>query len=68
MVSVRRVNVIICTLLCMQPGRLKAVKAIGWYLDEHDLAQVSINLCDFETTPLHVVYEAVCHDAKVSSQ
>ena len=35
------------------------------YLDEHDLAHISINLCDFETTSLHVVYEAVCHDADI---
>ncbi|CAI8045001.1 Formimidoyltransferase-cyclodeaminase [Geodia barretti] len=47
-----------------QPGRLKAVKAIGWYLDDQDLAQVSINICDFQTTPLHVVFEEVCKDAK----
>ncbi|CAI8045000.1 Formimidoyltransferase-cyclodeaminase [Geodia barretti] len=50
-----------------QPGRLKAVKAIGWYLDDQDLAQVSINICDFQTTPLHVVFEEVCKDAKVPS-
>ena len=48
-----------------QPGRLKAVKAIGWYLDDEDLAQVSVNICDFKTTPLHIVYEEICKDAKV---
>jgi glutamate formiminotransferase/formiminotetrahydrofolate cyclodeaminase len=47
-----------------QPGRLKAVKAIGWYLDDQNLAQVSVNICDFQTTPLHVVFEEVCKDAK----
>lgn len=40
-----------------QPGRLKAVKALGWYLEEKDLAQISMNLCDFEATPLHVAFE-----------
>lgn len=50
----------------LQPGRLKQVQGMGWYLDEENIAQVSTNLLDFETTPLHVVYEEVCKDAKVS--
>lgn len=48
-----------------QPGRLKKVQGIGWYLEEENIAQVSTNLLDFETTPLHAVYEEVCRDAKV---
>ena len=40
------------------------MKAIGWYLSEHDVAQISINLTDFETTPLHVVYEKCVHHAQ----
>ncbi|KAH0621749.1 hypothetical protein JD844_023368 [Phrynosoma platyrhinos] len=48
-----------------QPGRLKQVQGMGWYLDEEDIAQVSTNLLDFETTSLHVVYDEVCNDAKV---
>ncbi|KAJ1187906.1 hypothetical protein NDU88_004671 [Pleurodeles waltl] len=47
-----------------QPGRLKKVQGIGWYLDEVNLAQISTNLLDFEITPLHAVYEEVCKDAK----
>ncbi|KAJ7344546.1 hypothetical protein JRQ81_000496 [Phrynocephalus forsythii] len=47
-----------------QPGRLKQVQGIGWYLDEQNIAQVSTNLLDFETTPLHRVYEEICKDAK----
>ncbi|XP_062435350.1 formimidoyltransferase-cyclodeaminase [Rhea pennata] len=47
-----------------QPGRLKKVQGIGWYLEEENIAQVSTNLLDFETTPLHEVYEAVCRDAE----
>ncbi|ETE70120.1 Formimidoyltransferase-cyclodeaminase, partial [Ophiophagus hannah] len=47
-----------------QPGRLKQVQGMGWYLDEENIAQVSTNLLDFETTPLHVVFEEVCKDAK----
>ncbi|XP_071603103.1 formimidoyltransferase-cyclodeaminase isoform X2 [Heliangelus exortis] len=47
-----------------QPGRLKRVQGIGWYLEEEKMAQVSTNLLDFETTPLHVVYEEICRDAE----
>nr|XP_020670495.1 formimidoyltransferase-cyclodeaminase isoform X1 [Pogona vitticeps] len=47
-----------------QPGRLNKVQGMGWYLDEENIAQVSTNLLDFETTPLHRVYEEVCSDAK----
>ena len=50
----------------LQPGRLKKVQAIGWYLEEANMAQVSVNITDFETTPIHLVYEEVCKDAKVS--
>ncbi|XP_044287847.1 formimidoyltransferase-cyclodeaminase isoform X2 [Varanus komodoensis] len=47
-----------------QPGRLKQVQGIGWYLEEENIAQVSTNVLDFETTPLYMVYEEVCSDAK----
>ncbi|KAI6065397.1 Formimidoyltransferase-cyclodeaminase [Aix galericulata] len=47
-----------------QPGRLKKVQGIGWYLEEENIAQVSTNLLDFEATPLHAVYEEVCRDAE----
>ncbi|NXT84957.1 FTCD cyclodeaminase, partial [Zapornia atra] len=47
-----------------QPGRLKKVQGIGWYLEEENIAQVSTNLLDFETTPLHTVYEEVCREAQ----
>lgn len=50
----------------MQPGRLKKVQGIGWYLDEKNLAQVSTNLLDFEVTALHTVYEETCREAQVS--
>ena len=43
------------------------MQAIGWYLEEANMAQVSVNITDFETTPIHVVYEEVCKDAKVSN-
>ncbi|KAB2888184.1 MAG: glutamate formimidoyltransferase [Desulfobulbaceae bacterium] len=39
------------------PGLLPAVRAVGWYIDEYGLVQVSINLLDFRITPLHRVFE-----------
>ena len=42
------------------------MQAIGWYLEEANMAQVSLNLTDHELTPIHTVYEEVCKDAKVS--
>lgn len=46
------------------PGRLKAVRAIGWWVEEYALAQVSINLEDFRTTPPHVAFEACVEQAR----
>jgi glutamate formiminotransferase/formiminotetrahydrofolate cyclodeaminase len=45
-------------------GRLKATRAIGWYIEQYRQAQVSINLLDFRTTPLHVVFETVKDEAE----
>uniref|UniRef100_A0A8C9SYA7 Formimidoyltransferase-cyclodeaminase n=1 Tax=Scleropages formosus TaxID=113540 RepID=A0A8C9SYA7_SCLFO len=47
-----------------KPGLLKKVQGMGWFLEEANLAQVSTNILDFELTPLHVVYEEICRDAK----
>jgi glutamate formiminotransferase / formiminotetrahydrofolate cyclodeaminase len=46
------------------PGRLKAVRAIGWYIEQYRQAQVSINLLDYKTTPLHVVFETAKEEAE----
>lgn len=46
------------------PGRLKAIKAIGWYVDEYNMAQVSINLDNYKITPPHVAFEECVKDAK----
>lgn len=46
------------------PGRLRAVRAIGWYIDAYQCAQVSINLLDFHETPLHVVFDTVKEEAE----
>lgn len=45
------------------PGTLKGTKAIGWYIDEYGIAQVSMNITDIDVTPLHVAFEEVCRCA-----
>ncbi|PYL84741.1 MAG: glutamate formimidoyltransferase, partial [Verrucomicrobia bacterium] len=44
------------------PGMLKHVKAIGWYVEEYGIAQVSMNLTNIEETPLHAAFDA-CNQA-----
>ena len=46
-----------------QPGRLQALKGIGWYLDQYDVAQVSMNLDNYQITPIHRVFEEAKKDA-----
>ena len=46
-----------------EPGTLKGCKAIGWYIDEYGIAQVSMNITDIDATPLHVAYEEVSRAA-----
>ncbi len=48
----------------MIPGTLRAVKAIGWYIEEYGIAQVSMNLTDVGITPLHVAFDEVCRAAE----
>src|SRR2546429_190084 len=45
------------------PGMLKHVKAIGWFVKEYGIAQVSMNLTDIEETPLHASFDACCESA-----
>lgn len=40
------------------PGACKCVKAIGWFIEEYDVAQISMNLTNIRVTPLHVAFEA----------
>jgi glutamate formiminotransferase / formiminotetrahydrofolate cyclodeaminase len=47
-----------------QPGRLRAVKGIGWWVDEYNLAQVSMNLDDYTVTPPHVAFEECVREAR----
>ncbi len=45
-------------------GSLKAVKAIGWFIEEYGVAQVSMNLTDLDVTPLHVAFDETCRRAE----
>ncbi len=45
------------------PGKLKSVKAIGWFIKEFGVAQVSMNLTDMQITPLHIAFEESCKSA-----
>lgn len=45
------------------PGTLKGCKAIGWFIEEYGIAQVSMNITDMNVTPLHVAFEEVCRVA-----
>jgi len=46
------------------PGKLKGVKAIGWYIEEYGIAQVSINITNFRETPLHIVFDETSKSAQ----
>lgn len=46
------------------PGSLRAVKAIGWYIEEYGIAQISMNLTDVGVTPVHIAFDEVCRRAE----
>lgn len=46
------------------PGSCKSVKAIGWYIEEYGIAQISMNLTKLSDTPLHLAFEEVCKSAE----
>ena len=48
----------------MKPGTLKACKAIGWFIEEYGIAQVSMNMTNLSITPLHVAFDEVCRAAE----
>ncbi len=45
------------------PGTLKSVRAIGWYIEEFGIAQISMNLTNINITPLHIAFDEVCRKA-----
>ncbi|HMK17677.1 MAG TPA: glutamate formimidoyltransferase [Chitinophagaceae bacterium] len=46
-----------------KPGSLKHVKAIGWFIEEYGIAQISINLTNINITPVHIAFDEVCKKA-----
>lgn len=46
-----------------QPGTLKSVKAIGWFIEEYGVAQISMNLTNINITPVHIAFDEVCKKA-----
>ncbi|MFZ1579510.1 MAG: glutamate formimidoyltransferase [Saprospiraceae bacterium] len=46
------------------PGACKSVKAIGWYIEEYGIAQISMNLTNINVTPLHIAFDACCQSAQ----
>ena len=46
-----------------KPGSLKSVKAIGWFIEEYGIAQISMNLTNIQITPLHIAFDEVCKRA-----
>jgi len=46
------------------PGTLKKVRAIGWYIREYGISQISMNLIDITTTPVHIAFDEVCERAR----
>lgn len=49
----------------MVPGTLKGTKAIGWFIDEYGIAQVSMNITNLSETPLHVAFDEVSEKARL---
>jgi glutamate formiminotransferase / formiminotetrahydrofolate cyclodeaminase len=47
-----------------QPGTLKGTKAVGWFIEEYDVAQVSMNIVDHHQTPTHIAFEEVRQQAR----
>lgn len=46
------------------PGSLQKVKAIGWYIEEYGMCQISMNLTDISVTPVHIAFDEVCKKAQ----
>ena len=49
--------------MIVKPGSLKNVKAIGWFIEEYGIAQISINLTNINITPVHIAFDEVCKKA-----
>ncbi len=49
--------------MIVKPGTLKSVKAIGWFIEEYGVAQISMNLTNINVTPVHIAFDEVCQKA-----
>jgi glutamate formiminotransferase/formiminotetrahydrofolate cyclodeaminase len=49
--------------MLVKPGSLKNLKAIGWFIEEYGIAQISINLTNINITPVHIAFDEVCKKA-----
>ncbi len=47
------------------PGTLKKVRAIGWFIKEYGIAQISMNLTDITVTPIHIAFDEICEKARL---
>ena len=56
-------NVEVNGLKVNKPGTLKSVKAIGWFIEEYGVAQISMNLTNINVTPVHIAFDEVCKKA-----
>ncbi|MCO5250519.1 MAG: glutamate formimidoyltransferase [Candidatus Kapabacteria bacterium] len=48
-----------------EPGKLKEVKALGWFVEEYGMAQISINLTNYKVTPIHIAFEEAKKEAEI---
>src|SRR5678815_3057576 len=48
----------------VKPGSLQCVKAIGWFIEEYGIAQISINLTNINVTPVHIAFNEACQKAE----
>ncbi len=48
----------------MVPGKFKAVKAVGWYIEDYGIAQISINFINYKITPVHLVFDEAVKEAE----
>jgi glutamate formiminotransferase/formiminotetrahydrofolate cyclodeaminase len=46
------------------PGRFKHVKAVGWYIEDYGIAQISINFTNYHLSPVHLVFDEACREAE----
>jgi glutamate formiminotransferase/formiminotetrahydrofolate cyclodeaminase len=46
------------------PGKFKQVKAVGWYIEDYGIAQISINFTNYHISPIHLVFDEACREAE----